>query len=72
MILPGASFFCPARPASREGALAIHYGRWIIRQARSPILEDFMIALIVISIAESVFSIYQWGEKSKRTSQLEA
>jgi len=31
-----------------------------------------MIALIVISIAESVFSIYQWGEKSKRTSQLEA
>ena len=37
-----------------EGALAIHYGRWIIRQARSPILEDVMIALIVISIAASV------------------
>jgi hypothetical protein len=52
-----------------EGALAIHLGRWIIRQARSPILEDFMIALIVISTAGSVFSIYQWGEKSKRTSQ---
>jgi membrane protein YqaA with SNARE-associated domain len=52
-----------------EGALAIHYGRWIIRQARSPILEDVMIALIVISIAASMISIYQWSEKSKRVSQ---
>ena len=52
-----------------EGALAIHYGRWIIRQASSPILEDVMIALIVISIAASLFSIYQWTGKSKRTSQ---
>jgi membrane protein YqaA with SNARE-associated domain len=52
-----------------EGALAIHYGRWIIRQARSPILEDAMIALIVISIVASANSIYQWSEKGKRTSQ---
>ena len=52
-----------------EGALAIHYGRWIIRQARSPILEDVMIALIVISIGASVISIYEWSEKSKHTSQ---
>jgi membrane protein YqaA with SNARE-associated domain len=52
-----------------EGALAIHYGRWIIRQARSPILEDVMIALIVISVAGSVLSVYQWGEKSKRPAQ---
>jgi membrane protein YqaA with SNARE-associated domain len=52
-----------------EGVLAIHYGRWIIRQARSPILEDVMIALIVISIGASLISIYQWTGKSKRTSQ---
>ena len=52
-----------------EGALAIHYGRWIIRQARSPILEDVMIALIVISIGASAISIYQWSEKNKRPSQ---
>jgi len=52
-----------------EGALAIHYGRWIIRQARSPILEDVMIALIVISICASVISIYQWTEKNERASQ---
>jgi membrane protein YqaA with SNARE-associated domain len=52
-----------------EGALAIHYGRWIIRQARSPILEDAMIALIVISIAASLISIYQWTGKTKRTTR---
>lgn len=52
-----------------EGALAIHYGRWIIRQARSPILEDVMIALIVISIAASAISVYQWSKKNKHVSQ---
>ncbi len=52
-----------------EGALAIHYGRWIMRQARSPKLEDVMISLIVISIVASVVSIYQWKKKSKRTAQ---
>jgi undecaprenyl-diphosphatase len=51
-----------------EGALAIHYGRWIIRQARSPKLEDVMIALIVISFVASAITIYQWSEKNKRTS----
>jgi membrane protein YqaA with SNARE-associated domain len=43
-----------------EGALAIHYGRWIIKQAESPFLEHVMIALIVISIGGSTFSIYRW------------
>ena len=51
-----------------EGALAIHYGRWIIRQARSPILEDVMIGLIVISIGASLLSIYQWTRKGKLES----
>ena len=50
-----------------EGALAIHYGRWIIRQARSPVLEDFIIGLIVISILASLISIYQWSAKSKHS-----
>ncbi len=52
-----------------EGALAIHYGRWIIRQARSPILEDFMIALIAISVVASAISFYQWSQKSKGAAQ---
>jgi membrane protein YqaA with SNARE-associated domain len=53
---------------SIEGALAVHYGRWIIRQAELPWLDDIMIALVVISIGGSIFSIYQWFERSKRTA----
>jgi len=49
-----------------EGALAIHYGRWIIRQAKSPVLEYTMIALIVIAIAASIVSVYQWNGKRNR------
>lgn len=47
-----------------EGALAIHYGRWIVRQAQSPVLEYGMLALIAISIVASAFSIYHWTAKS--------
>jgi membrane protein YqaA with SNARE-associated domain len=43
-----------------EGALAIHYGRWMIKQAESPLLDHVMIVLIVIAIAGSTFAIYQW------------
>jgi hypothetical protein len=52
-----------------EAALAVHYGRWIIRQARSPLLEHIMIALIVISIAGSAYSIYDWLRKGKQQAQ---
>jgi membrane protein YqaA with SNARE-associated domain len=52
-----------------EGALAIHYGRWIIRQAKSPLLDHLMIAFIVIAIGGSAFSIYQWSEGNKRTAR---
>jgi membrane protein YqaA with SNARE-associated domain len=52
-----------------EGALAIHYGRWIIKQAELPLLDHLMIALIVISIGGSAFSIYQWSEGNKRTAR---
>ena len=53
---------------SIEGALAVHYGRWIVRQARSPWLDHVMIALIAISIVASAISLYQWSEENKRTA----
>jgi membrane protein YqaA with SNARE-associated domain len=53
-----------------ESALAIHYGRWIIKQAESPVLDHVMIALILISIGGSVFSIYEWREGSKRPAPI--
>jgi hypothetical protein len=43
-----------------EGALAIHYGRWIIKQAQSPFFEHVMIAVILISITGTAFSFYRW------------
>jgi membrane protein YqaA with SNARE-associated domain len=46
-----------------EGALAVRYGRWIIQQAESPWLDHAMIALVVISLAGSAISIYQWVER---------
>ena len=52
-----------------EAALAIHYGRWIIKQAESPWLDHIMIALIVISIAGSAFAIYQWRDAANRHPQ---
>jgi hypothetical protein len=52
-----------------EGALAIHYGRWIIKQAQSQLLDRVMIALIVISICGSAFTIYQWNESRTRTTR---
>jgi membrane protein YqaA with SNARE-associated domain len=55
-----------------EGALAIHYGRWIVKQAQSPLLDLTIIALIVISIAGSAFVIFERSEESKRTARQEA
>jgi membrane protein YqaA with SNARE-associated domain len=47
---------------SIEAALAVHYGRWIIRQVEAPWLDHLMIALVVISIAGSAFAVYEWFE----------
>jgi membrane protein YqaA with SNARE-associated domain len=57
---------------SVEAALAIRYGRWIIRQSQAPWLDHAMITLIVISIAASAFSIYQWGERNRKEAQQSA
>jgi membrane protein YqaA with SNARE-associated domain len=51
-----------------EGALAIHYGRWIIQQAESPLLDHVMIALVAISIGLSAFAIYRWKWNEFRVS----
>jgi len=44
-----------------EAALAVHYGRWMVQQARSPLLEHGMLALIAISLLGSAWAIYKWG-----------
>lgn len=52
-----------------EGWLALRYGRRIIQMAKSPALEHFVMVLVVISIAGSVFSIWGWIKQSKKRSR---
>lgn len=47
-----------------EAWLALIYGRRIIAMAQSPYVQGFIIALVVISIAGSAWSIYSWVKKS--------
>ena len=48
-----------------EAWLALIYGRRIIDMAQSPYVQGFIIALVVISIAGSAWSIYSWAKKSR-------
>jgi membrane protein YqaA with SNARE-associated domain len=48
-----------------DGSLALIYGRKIIDMAKSPYVQDFIIALVVISTAGSGYSIYNWVRKSR-------
>jgi membrane protein YqaA with SNARE-associated domain len=48
-----------------EGALAIFYGPGILSVARSPAAQYTVIALIVVAIGGSAFSIVGWVRKSR-------
>jgi membrane protein YqaA with SNARE-associated domain len=48
-----------------EGWLAIAYGRRIIRMAQSPYVQGFIIALVIVSMIGSAWSIYNWIRKSR-------
>jgi membrane protein YqaA with SNARE-associated domain len=47
-----------------EAWMAVIYGRRIIGMAQSPYVQGFIIALVVISIAGSAWSIYRWAKTS--------
>jgi membrane protein YqaA with SNARE-associated domain len=49
-----------------EGSLALLYGRRIIGMARSPYVQGFIIALVVISTVGSALSIRGWIRKSRQ------
>jgi membrane protein YqaA with SNARE-associated domain len=58
---------CRAVRFTTEGILALIYGRRIIAMAQSPWLQHLIIGLVVISIAGSAWSIYNWFRKSRRS-----
>jgi membrane protein YqaA with SNARE-associated domain len=48
-----------------EGSLAVIYGGGIVRLAQSPWVQKFIVALVVISMGGSAFSIAGWVRKSR-------
>jgi membrane protein YqaA with SNARE-associated domain len=56
---------CRALRFAVEGSLALIYGRKIIAMAKSPYVEGFIIAVVVISMTGSAWSIYSWIRKSR-------
>ena len=51
---------------SLEGALAVHYGKWILSALNSPKTKHVMIALVLISIVGSGYSLYNWYRRSPK------
>jgi len=47
------------------GVAALYFGTTILHWAKSPILIDSMIGLIVVSIVASVISVYGWIKRSR-------
>lgn len=53
---------------SAEAMLALFYGKRIIQMAQEPWVQGVIIALVVVSIGGSIFSIVGWIRKSRRRS----
>lgn len=51
-----------------DGCLALIFGRRIIEMAKAPWFVDFIVALVVISMAGSAWSIFGWIRKSRTRS----
>ncbi len=48
-----------------EGGLALIYGQRIVAMANSPVVQGFLVALVIVSIAGSAFSIWGWVRKGR-------
>lgn len=56
---------------SIEGVLALIYGRQILAMAKNSVLQGTIIALVVISIVGSVWSVFTWIKRA-RSGHVEA
>jgi membrane protein YqaA with SNARE-associated domain len=50
------------------GILALHFGERILRWLKNPIVQGFLIGLIIFCIVGSVISVYQWIRRSKSSA----
>ncbi len=51
-----------------EGFLAIRFGRHILEMAKEPLVQGTIIAVVVISISGSIYSIHSWVQSSRKRS----
>jgi membrane protein DedA with SNARE-associated domain len=49
-----------------EALLAIRFGDRILESADTPLIQGIVIAIVVISIAGSAYTLYGWAKRSKR------
>jgi membrane protein YqaA with SNARE-associated domain len=49
-----------------EGMLAVRFGKKILADAETPLIQGIVIAIVVISLAGTAYSLYQWARRSKR------
>ena len=48
-----------------EGFLALHYGKRILSLSQEPVVQGIVLAIVVISVGGSAWSIYTWVKRSK-------
>lgn len=51
-----------------EALLAKKYGTHILQIAQTPVVQGIVLAVVVLSIAGSAYSLYQWAKGSRRRS----
>ena len=64
-VVAGARFFRFAV----EGGLAIFYGEGILSLAKSRAMERTIVVLIIVALGASVFSLFRWIRKGRRSSR---
>jgi uncharacterized membrane protein YdjX (TVP38/TMEM64 family) len=48
-----------------EGELARVYGRQLLTMAKSPVVAEFVMVLVVVSVIGSVISVWGWVQRSR-------
>jgi membrane protein YqaA with SNARE-associated domain len=49
-----------------EALLAAHYGKRILEVAETPLVQGFILAIVVISVGGTAWSLYSWAKSSRK------
>jgi hypothetical protein len=45
--------------------LAVRYGRKILSVAQTPLIQGIVVAIVVISLGGTAWSLYKWAQRSR-------